>query len=462
MPDVLIVADTVRSPELRHEVPLAVPDPFLYAEVGGRRSVVVSSLEAGRIRDLGTALEVLTLEDVGADELLKRGLDAYALDRELHLSACRQLGLEHAVTPLTFPLGFADHLRASGIELEPDQVFFDQRRRVKSEHELAGIRRACRAVEAGVAVGVDMLRSAQRSNGVLALGGEPLTCERIKLEVERAFGEHGYLTDEGLATAVFLALRLQRPLLLEGEAGVGKTEVAKTLARWTGAPLIRIQCYEGIDASQALYEWDYARQLLYARALQAGEVAVDERVAELYGPDFLVERPVLRALRAGAGAVLLVDELDRADDEFEAFLLEVLSDFTVTVPELGTIATDEPPVVVVTSNRTRELHDALKRRCLYHWIEFPDVEREAEIIRLRVPGVEDALARSVAETVARLRALDLVKRPGAAEAIDWAAALSLVGANAADGDAKRETLGAAVKNREDQARVEATWAELVE
>jgi MoxR-like ATPase len=171
---------------------------------------------------------------------------------------------------------------------------------------------------------------------------------------------------------------------------------------------------------------------------------------------------VLRALRAGAGAVLLVDELDRADDEFEAFLLEVLSDFTVTVPELGTIAADEPPVVVVTSNRTRELHDALKRRCLYHWIEFPDVEREAEIIRLRVPGVEDALARSVAETVARLRALDLVKRPGAAEAIDWAAALSLVGANAADGDAKRETLGAAVKNREDQARVEATWAELVE
>jgi MoxR-like ATPase len=281
-------------------------------------------------------------------------------------------------------------------------------------------------------------------------------------EVEEALRQESYLPDRGLATAVYLALAMRRPLLLEGEAGVGKTEVGKTLARILGAELVRLQCYEGIDASQALYEWDYARQLLYARALQAGEVAVDERVAELYGPDFLVERPVLRALRAGAGAVLLVDELDRADDEFEAFLLEVLSDFTVTVPELGTIAADEPPVVVVTSNRTRELHDALKRRCLYHWIEFPDVEREAEIIRLRVPGVEDALARSVAETVARLRALDLVKRPGAAEAIDWAAALSLVGANAADGDAARETLGAAVKNREDQARVEAAWAELVE
>jgi len=196
MPDVLIVADTVRSPELRHEVPLAVPDPFLYAEVGGKRTVVISSLEAGRVRELGTDLEVLTLEDVGMDDLLKRGLDSYAVDRELHLSACRQLGLEHAVTPLTFPLGFADHLRANGIELTSDQVFFDQRRRVKTAHELAGIRRACRAVEAGVAVGVELLRSAQRSNGVLTLGGEPLTCERIKLEVERAFGEHGAAADE--------------------------------------------------------------------------------------------------------------------------------------------------------------------------------------------------------------------------------------------------------------------------
>jgi MoxR-like ATPase len=281
-------------------------------------------------------------------------------------------------------------------------------------------------------------------------------------EVEQALRGESYLPDRGLATAIFLSVAMGRPLLLEGEAGVGKTEVGKTLARILGADLIRLQCYEGIDASQALYEWDYARQLLYARALQEGEVSVGERVSELYGPEFLVERPLLRAIRAGSRAVLLVDELDRADDEFEAFLLEVLSDFSVTVPELGTIEAGEPPIVVITSNRTRELHDALKRRCLYHWIEFPDVAREAEIIRLRAPGVEEPLARSVAETVARLRALDLVKRPGAAEAIDWATALSLLGAESVNGDAAKETLGAAVKNREDQARVEAAWGDLVD
>jgi len=247
---------------------------------------------------------------------------------------------------------------------------------------------------------------------------------------------------------------MRRPLLLEGEAGVGKTEVGKTLARTLGARLIRLQCYEGIDAAQALYEWDYARQLLYARTLQEGELAA-ERVSALYGPDFLVERPLLAAIRAGSGAVLLIDELDRADDEFEAFLLEVLSDFTVTVPELGTIVADEPPVVVITSNRTRELHDALKRRCLYHWIDFPDLEREVEIIRLRAPGVSEALARSVAATVARLRSLDLVKLPGAAEAIDWAQALSLLDAESAEGEPARATLGWAVKNREDTERVEA-------
>ena len=273
-------------------------------------------------------------------------------------------------------------------------------------------------------------------------------------DVERALREESYLPDRGLATAIFLALGMRRPLLLEGEAGVGKTEVGKTLARLLGAELIRLQCYEGIDASQALYEWDYARQLLYARTLQEGEVAA-ERVSALYGPDFLVERPLLAAIKAGAGAVLLIDELDRADDEFEAFLLEVLSDFTVTVPELGTIAAEEPPVVVITSNRTRELHDALKRRCLYHWIDFPDLEREVEIIRLRAPGVSDALAHSVAATVARLRSMDLAKRPGAAEAIDWAEALSLLGAESADGEAARATLGWAVKNREDTARAEA-------
>ena len=281
-------------------------------------------------------------------------------------------------------------------------------------------------------------------------------------EVEQSLRGESYLPDRGLATAIFLSVAMGRPLLLEGEAGVGKTEVGKTLARILGADLIRLQCYEGIDASQALYEWDYARQLLYARALQEGEVSVGERVSELYGPEFLVERPLLRAIRSGSRAVLLVDELDRADDEFEAFLLEILSDFSVTVPELGTIEAAEPPVVVITSNRTRELHDALKRRCLYHWIEFPDVAREAEIIRLRAPGVEEPLAQSVAETVARLRALDLVKRPGAAEAIDWATALSLLGAESVNGDAAKETLGAAVKNREDQARVEAAWGDLVD
>ncbi|MGH3006278.1 MAG: AAA family ATPase [Gaiellaceae bacterium] len=274
-------------------------------------------------------------------------------------------------------------------------------------------------------------------------------------EVEEALRRESYLPDRGLATAIFLALRMGRPLLLEGEAGVGKTEVGKTLSRILGAELVRLQCYEGIDASQALYEWDYARQLLYARALQAGEVGVAERVSELYGPEFLLERPLLRALRAGAGAVLLIDELDRADDEFEAFLLEVLADFQVTIPEIGTISAAEPPAVVITSNRTRELHDALKRRCLYHWIEFPDLEREVAIIRLRAPGASEPLARSVAETIARLRELDLVKPPGAAEAIDWAQALSHLGAESADGQAGRETLGWAVKNREDLRRVEA-------
>jgi MoxR-like ATPase len=272
-------------------------------------------------------------------------------------------------------------------------------------------------------------------------------------EVERALAADSYLADRGLATAVYLALAMQRPLLLEGEAGVGKTEVGKTLARLLGAELIRLQCYEGIDSAQALYEWDYARQLLYARALQAGEVR--EHVAELYGPEFLIERPLLRALRAGAGAVLLIDEVDRADDEFEAFLLEVLSDFSVTVPELGTIAGDEPPVVVLTSNRTRELHDALKRRCLYHWIEFPSVEREVAIVRLRAPEVPEALARSVADAIARVRALDVAKPPGVAEAIDWARALTLLGADGAGGDAGRETLGWALKNYEDLRRVEA-------
>ena len=278
-------------------------------------------------------------------------------------------------------------------------------------------------------------------------------------ELEQSLRDADYLPDRGLATAIFLALEMHRPLLLEGEAGVGKTEVAKTLARLLDAELIRLQCYEGIDASQALYEWDYARQLLYARALQTGELDVRAHVSELYGPDFLVERPLLKAIRAGASAVLLIDEVDRADDEFEAFLLEILSDYTVTVPEVGTIAATEPPAVIVTSNRTRELHDALKRRCLYHWIEFPDVEREVAIIRLRAPEVPARLARSVAEAVGRLRELDLVKPPGAAEAIDWARALALLGAEDAAGPSALQTLGWAVKNRDDLRTVETALPE---
>jgi MoxR-like ATPase len=280
-------------------------------------------------------------------------------------------------------------------------------------------------------------------------------------DVEQALRAGGYLPDHGLATAIYLALAMRRPLLLEGEPGVGKTEVAKTLARILDAELVRLQCYEGIDASQALYEWDYSRQLLYARALQGGELDVKERVHELYGPEFLLERPLLKAIRLGAGCVLLIDELDRSDDEFEAFLLEVLSDFTVTVPELGTLHADSSPAVVITSNRTRELHDALKRRCLYHWIDFPDLEREVDIIRLRVPGVSEQLARSVAATIATLRGLDLLKPPGAAEAIDWAAALNILGADGVDGEVARATLGWAVKNHDDVVRIEQALPELL-
>ena len=270
-------------------------------------------------------------------------------------------------------------------------------------------------------------------------------------DVAEALRGASYLPDEGLAVAVYLALAMNRPLLLEGEPGVGKTEVARTLATVLGAELVRLQCYEGIDAAQALYEWDYARQLLYARLLQAGDLGADDAVERLYDERFLQERPLLAAIRAGSRAVLLVDELDRADDEFEAFLLEALSDFAVTVPELGTLRSPDgsKPVVVLTSNRSRELHDALKRRCLYHWIDYPSVERETEIIRLRVPGADEQLARSVADAVERLRGLGLVKPPGAAEAIDWAGALVELGEETVTENAARATLGLAVKNRED-------------
>ena len=274
-------------------------------------------------------------------------------------------------------------------------------------------------------------------------------------DVERGLEESSYLPDRGLATSIFLALEMRRPLLLEGEAEVCKTEVGKTLASLLGAELIRLQCYEGIDAGQALYEWDYARQLLYARALQAGEVDPGGRVEELYGPEFLLERPLLRAIRAGSGALLLIDELDRADDEFEAFLLEVLSEFAVTIPEIGPIAAEEPPAVVVTSNRTRELHDALKRRCLYHWIDHPALDREIQIIRARAPEVPEALARDVATAVMRLRGFDIAKRPGVAETIDWANALAALGNAEIDQRSVDVTLGTILKYREDQERTRA-------
>jgi len=277
--------------------------------------------------------------------------------------------------------------------------------------------------------------------------------------VSQALARHGYLADEGLATAVFLALSLRRPLLLEGEAGVGKTELAKVLSRWTGGELLRLQCYEGIDAAQAVYEWDYSRQLLHLRAVEAraaaggGEVGTDVE-DELYSERFLVRRPLLQALvPADPPPVLLIDEVDRADDEFEAFLLEILSDYAVTVPELGTVRAEVPPVAVLTSNRTRDVHDALKRRCLYHWVEHPSFEREVAIVRLRAPEAGEGLARQVAGAVERLRELQLYKPPGVAETIDWALALATLGRATLDEATIEVTLGAVLKYREDAERV---------
>lgn len=264
-------------------------------------------------------------------------------------------------------------------------------------------------------------------------------------ELAAGLRQNLYLPDRGLATSIYLALSLDKPLLLEGEAGVGKTEVAKVLAAMLGRDLIRLQCYEGIDASQALYEWDYSRQLLAIRASDAAGAAA----TDLFGPQFLVERPLLAACRAGSGAVLLIDELDRADDEFEAFLLEVLAEFAVTIPEVGRIAAQAPPAVIITSNRTRDLHDALKRRCLYHWIEHPSLEREVAIVRLRAPHVAEPLAREVAQAVARLRTLEIAKRPGVAETIDWSNSLAFLGALHLDDQAAEATLGAVIKDHED-------------
>jgi len=273
--------------------------------------------------------------------------------------------------------------------------------------------------------------------------------------------QQAYLADRGLATAVFLGISLGRPILLEGEPGVGKTEMAKALASAFGSELIRLQCYEGIDANQALYEWDYSRQLLYVRALSEKEASGQEAIDDLFGPQFLVERPLLKATRAGDRAVLLVDEIDRADDEFEAFLLEVLSDFQVTIPEIGTIRAEQPPVVIITSNRTRELHDALKRRCLYHWIDYPTPEREAHVVRIRAPEVSESLARKVVAAVTSLRHMDLVKRPGMAETIDWARALEFLGAEDMDLVVAEETLGSVIKDHDDYVLVRKSLSAVV-
>ena len=268
-------------------------------------------------------------------------------------------------------------------------------------------------------------------------------------ELTEALREVGYLADRGLATTLHVALQLGRPVLLEGEVGVGKTEVARALSEVLDRRLIRLQCYEGIDAQQALYEWDYARQMLQIRALSEHQLTDEDSVDALFGPKFLVERPLLDAVRAGDRAVLLVDEVDRADDEFEAFLLELLSEFQITIPEIGPIKAEQPPLVVLTSNRTRELHDALKRRCLYHWVGFPSPEREVEIVLVRAPGVSERLARSVVTAVNRLREMDLAKPPGVAETIDWVNTLGVVGAEDLDDEAVPDTLGAVIKDRDD-------------
>jgi MoxR-like ATPase len=276
-------------------------------------------------------------------------------------------------------------------------------------------------------------------------------------EITRRLGDHAYLADRGLATVLSVALTLRKPLLLEGEAGVGKTEVAKTLATVLDTRLIRLQCYEGIDVAHALYDWNYARQMLYIRTLEAAHAADPGSVAELFGPEFLLRRPLLDAIDHAdeRPPVLLIDEIDRADDEFEAFLLELLSDFQVTIPELGTISARRRPTVILTSNRTRDLHDALKRRCLYHWIGHPSVEREIAIVRARVPQATERLAREAANFIARVRELEMTKAPGVAETLDWVTALAAMGAEDLDAEMADATLGAVVKYNEDLERLRA-------
>ena len=281
-------------------------------------------------------------------------------------------------------------------------------------------------------------------------------------DVERALKDHRYVADRSLATTVFLALTLDKPLLLEGEAGVGKTEVGKVLAEILGAKLIRLQCYEGIDVNNAVYEWAYAKQMLHIRLLesqrdQAG-VTKEELEREIYSPQFLVKRPLLQAIESDGARppVLLIDEIDRADDEFEAFLLELLSDFQISIPEIGTIKAARPPAVIITSNRTREIHDALKRRCLYFWIDYPSVEREYEIINARIPGVPTRLARQVSSFIGGVRRLDLYKLPGIAETLDWTRALIALGQTELDEAAVQATLGSIVKYQEDLERLRGT------
>ena len=275
-------------------------------------------------------------------------------------------------------------------------------------------------------------------------------------EVQDALEGQDYVADRGLAVAIHLALQLGRPLFLEGEAGVGKTEVAKVLAAILDEDLIRLQCYEGLDVSHALYEWDYARQMLAIRLLEARQDGETADVHDIMSREYLVARPLLQAIEASAAGrrpVLLIDELDRADEEFEAYLLELLSDFQVTIPEVATVKALEPPVVVVTSNRTREIHDALKRRCIYHWIEYPDFEREVAILKRKAPGVTQELAEELARAMERLRERDLFKPPGVAETLDWGAALSVLGASTLTSDVVEDTLGVVLKYQEDIARI---------
>ena len=275
-------------------------------------------------------------------------------------------------------------------------------------------------------------------------------------DVDKALSDHQYVADRSLVVAIHLALQLRRPLFLEGEAGVGKTEVAKTLAAILGEDLIRLQCYEGLDVSQALYEWDYARQMLAIRLIEARRDGSHPDVHDIMSRDFLVARPLLQAIEKGAAgwqSVLLIDELDRADEEFEAYLLELLSDFQVTIPEVETVKAVERPVVVITSNRTREIHDALKRRCIYHWIDYPDFEREVAILRRRSPDVPQRLAEQLSAAMHRLRTLDLFKPPGVAETLDWAAALGVLGRHELTVPVVEDTLGVVLKYQEDIARV---------